>query len=253
MARVTLHVTLHKSLSVCILGHWHNLHVWTLAVSIISSTSSFGHVICKAVTWRIYCRALKHSVEFFVLIYSVQFYPFHKINFMKKIGFRRLLDCASENTIAFAELALCHWRLFHGFSSPGIYRTIRDQGNCGSCWAFGAVEAISDRICIASNGADQPSISSENLLSCCWTCGMGCNGLFLSPSVTDLRYDLLCSPAPIQDPVLILLFSHQMARFLPSGPLPNRCLWAWSYNCKCRSVPVHFTGISETHLTDSDW
>jgi cathepsin B len=54
--------------------------------------------------------------------------------------------------------------------------TIRDQGDCGSCWAFGAVEAISDRICIASKGAQQPSISAENLLSCCWTCGMGCNG-----------------------------------------------------------------------------
>ncbi|XP_067941372.1 cathepsin B-like [Watersipora subatra] len=54
--------------------------------------------------------------------------------------------------------------------------TIRDQGNCGSCWAFGAVEAISDRICIHSNGMNQPSISAENLLTCCWTCGMGCNG-----------------------------------------------------------------------------
>jgi len=54
--------------------------------------------------------------------------------------------------------------------------TVRDQGNCGSCWAFGAVEAISDRICIASKGESQPSISAENLLSCCWTCGMGCNG-----------------------------------------------------------------------------
>jgi len=59
---------------------------------------------------------------------------------------------------------------------PGLTE-IRDQGSCGSCWAFGAVESMTDRICIASKGADQTRISAEDLLSCCsWMCGMGCNG-----------------------------------------------------------------------------
>uniref|UniRef100_H2XP77 Cathepsin B n=1 Tax=Ciona intestinalis TaxID=7719 RepID=H2XP77_CIOIN len=51
---------------------------------------------------------------------------------------------------------------------------IRDQGSCGSCWAFGAVEAMSDRYCIRSNGKIQVEISAEDLLSCCgFECGDG--------------------------------------------------------------------------------
>jgi len=55
---------------------------------------------------------------------------------------------------------------------------IRDQGSCGSCWAFGAVEAMSDRICIHSGGEVNAHLSAENLVSCCYTCGFGCNGGF---------------------------------------------------------------------------
>lgn len=39
--------------------------------------------------------------------------------------------------------------------------------------AFGAAEAISDRVCIHSNAKVSVEISSEDLLSCCDSCGMG--------------------------------------------------------------------------------
>nr|ADO32581.1 cathepsin B [Penaeus japonicus] len=55
---------------------------------------------------------------------------------------------------------------------------IRDQGSCGSCWAFGAVEVMSDRQCIHSKGKSNFHYSSENLVSCCHLCGFGCNGGF---------------------------------------------------------------------------
>eukprot|EP00270_Netrium_digitus_P003653 TRINITY_DN14315_c0_g1_i5.p1 TRINITY_DN14315_c0_g1~~TRINITY_DN14315_c0_g1_i5.p1 ORF type:complete len:377 (-),score=92.81 TRINITY_DN14315_c0_g1_i5:79-1188(-) len=52
---------------------------------------------------------------------------------------------------------------------------IRDQGHCGSCWAFGAVEALSDRFCVQANVS--VSLSAEDVLSCCgFWCGKGCDG-----------------------------------------------------------------------------
>ncbi|KAL3104089.1 hypothetical protein niasHS_002116 [Heterodera schachtii] len=53
---------------------------------------------------------------------------------------------------------------------------IRDQSSCGSCWAFGAVEAMSDRTCIASGGNIRIALSADDLLSCCHKCGFGCDG-----------------------------------------------------------------------------
>nr|CDJ88569.1 Peptidase C1A domain containing protein [Haemonchus contortus] len=54
--------------------------------------------------------------------------------------------------------------------------TIPDQANCGSCWAVSTAAAISDRLCIASKGENQVFISSADILSCCDTCGFGCDG-----------------------------------------------------------------------------
>jgi len=44
--------------------------------------------------------------------------------------------------------------------------TIYNQADCGSCWAFGAVESISDRFCIASKAKINYILSFQDLVTC---------------------------------------------------------------------------------------
>jgi len=51
---------------------------------------------------------------------------------------------------------------------------IRDQSNCGCCWAFGAAEAAGDRLCIFTNGTLEVPLSVEETCFCSES--NGCNG-----------------------------------------------------------------------------
>eukprot|EP00933_Yihiella_yeosuensis_P080887 TRINITY_DN94400_c0_g1_i1.p1 TRINITY_DN94400_c0_g1~~TRINITY_DN94400_c0_g1_i1.p1 ORF type:complete len:346 (-),score=30.00 TRINITY_DN94400_c0_g1_i1:83-1078(-) len=53
---------------------------------------------------------------------------------------------------------------------------IGDQSGCGSCWAISSAAGAQDRYCIASQGKVAPRLSTRDLLSCCTSCGDGCNG-----------------------------------------------------------------------------
>jgi cathepsin B len=52
---------------------------------------------------------------------------------------------------------------------------VRNQGTCGSCWAFATVEAFEDRLCIAGKVSPLVQRSTQYLLDCD-SAQQGCNG-----------------------------------------------------------------------------
>jgi len=60
-----------------------------------------------------------------------------------------------------------------------VINTIRDQSNCGSCWAHGTTEALNDRTCIAGKAEFTSLLSVSDTTGCCDSkhCfSFGCNG-----------------------------------------------------------------------------
>ena len=68
------------------------------------------------------------------------------------------------------------WRTDPRAAKCPSLKEIRDQANCGSCWAFGSTEAMTDRMCIASNGTVTTHLSAQDVTSCDKLGDMGCNG-----------------------------------------------------------------------------
>ncbi len=79
------------------------------------------------------------------------------------------------------------WRTDSRAANCPSLKEVRDQAACGSCWAFGSVEAMTDRRCIASGGKDQTHLSAEDVTSCDHLGDMGCNGGIPSTVYTYYR------------------------------------------------------------------
>lgn len=101
----------------------------------------------------------------------------------------------------------------------------KNQGGCGSCWAFAAVGVLSDRCCIMS--ADKGWLSPQELVSCDKG-SIGCRGGSLTSPITYIQKNgglvpEACYPYLGQDTAC-----------------PTACKsganWQSSHVCKCNSV-----------------
>lgn len=60
-------------------------------------------------------------------------------------------------------------------SHPECMLGIRDQERCGSCWSFGAISSLEERLCLKSGGKIKVPLSAQDPISCDLI-DQGCSG-----------------------------------------------------------------------------
>lgn len=72
---------------------------------------------------------------------------------------------------------------------PNCQVKLKNQQNCGACWAFAATSTLADRFCIQSDGKWKVDLSPQDMVSCDIGAGdNGCTGGLPLPSWNYLRY-----------------------------------------------------------------
>merc|ERR1712232_1107394 len=73
----------------------------------------------------------------------------------------------------------------------GAVTPIKNQGQCGSCWAFSATEAVESQMILGAGGELSIALSPQQITSCSPSTGtygcLGCNGGFTEGAYEYLK------------------------------------------------------------------
>ncbi|EGG19455.1 peptidase C1A family protein [Cavenderia fasciculata] len=85
--------------------------------------------------------------------------------FLPPMGFKRSADRGDVPVVDYAFQAVpANFNSAQQWSNCSYISAIQNQARCGSCWAFGAVESVSDRFCI--HKGEDVLLSFQDLVTC---------------------------------------------------------------------------------------
>lgn len=126
--------------------------------------------------------------------------------------------------------------------TPNCAAPIRNQGQCGSCWAFCMTTSLSERFCQLSGGKYRPIISPQFVVNCD-TSNNGCNGGRMTSA-----FDFMKRKGAPEDSCV----AYYSGTTKKAGPCPKKCddgsnlpLWYASkgYSIRARDVKAMQTDI----------
>lgn len=106
----------------------------------------------------------------YMVIYAVGFHTFSSVLIYYRIQYFKTANLSDWDTEGLPE----HFDAREKWPYCTSISRIFNQGNCISSYAVAVASAISDRICIGSNGLKKTTISSQHIITCCYLCGEGC-------------------------------------------------------------------------------
>ena len=98
-----------------------------------------------------------------------QFSDMTEAEFSRTLGLR-----GAEEREVVADVVDANYPSSWDWRAQGKVTAVKDQGQCGSCWAFSTIEAVESAWMIAGN--DEVIMSEQELVDCSTDLNQGCSG-----------------------------------------------------------------------------